>query len=99
MSVLIVQSKVKQENVADVDAAAQRMFAALREAQPEGIRYASLRLADGVTYVAVLEIDEGVENPLPAMPEFQAFQEGLKGWLAEPPAAGPATVVGSYGLL
>jgi hypothetical protein len=75
------------------------MFAALRQAQPEGIRYASFRLADGVTYVALLQVDDGVENPLPALPEFLEFQEGLKGWVAEAPDAGPATVVGSYGLL
>jgi hypothetical protein len=32
------------------------------------------------------------------MPVFQAFQEGLKGWLAEPPTPEPMTVVGSYRL-
>jgi hypothetical protein len=33
------------------------------------------------------------------LPEFRDLQEGLKGWVAEPAAAGPATVVGSYRLL
>jgi hypothetical protein len=32
----------------------------------------------------------------PKLPEFREFQEGLKGWVAEPSVAGPATVVGSY---
>jgi hypothetical protein len=99
MTVLIVNAKVKPESVAELDAAAGRMFAAIHQAQPEGIRYGSFRLADGVTYLAVLQVDEGVENPLPGLPEFQEFQESLKGWLAEPPAAGPATVVGAYRLL
>ena len=97
--VLIVQSKVKEESVAEVDAAAGRMFAAIEQAQPEGIRYGSFRLADGVTYVAVLQVEDGIENPLPGLPEFREFQEGLAGWVAEPPAAGPATVVGSYRLV
>ena len=96
MSVLMVRSKVKEESVADVDAAVERMFAAIREAQPEGIRYASCRLPDGVTYVALLQIDDGVENPLAALPEFRELQEGLAGWLAEPPSPEQATVVGSY---
>jgi hypothetical protein len=99
MTVLMVQSKVKEDSVAELDAAAGRMFAAIRQAQPDGIRYATLCLADGVTYVALLQVDDGVENPLPGLPEFRDFQEGLEGWLAEPPAAGPATVVGSYRLL
>jgi hypothetical protein len=96
MSVLMVRSKIKAENVADVEEAARVMFAAIERAQPAGIRYASCRLSDGVTYVALLEIDDGVENPLPAVPEFRAFQENLKNWIAEPPAPDQVTVVGSY---
>jgi hypothetical protein len=72
------------------------MFAAIRRAQPEGIRYASCRLADGVTCVALLEVDDGVENPLPALPEFRELQESLSGWVAEPPTPEQLTVVGSY---
>jgi len=98
MSVLMVRSKVRAENVGDVDAAAKRLFAAIEREQPDGIRYASCRLADGTTYVALLELDDGIENPLPALPEFREFQEGLKGWVAEPPSPDQATVVGSYRL-
>lgn len=96
MNVLMVHSKVKAEHVAEVEAAAKRMFAALQQAQPQGIRYTSCRLPDGVTYVALLEIDDGVDNPLPTLPEFRAFQEGLKQWVAEPPTSEPLTVIGSY---
>jgi hypothetical protein len=96
MNVLMVRSKVKAAHVAEVDAAAKRMFAAIQQAQPQGIRYTSCRLSDGVTYVALLEIDDGVDNPLPALPEFRAFQEGLRQWIAEPPTSEQLTVVGSY---
>jgi hypothetical protein len=96
MSTLIVRSRVKAEHTADLEAAAQRLFAALEQAQPQGIRYASGRLGDGATYVAMLALDDGVENPLPAMPEFRAFQDGLRLWVAEPPVAEQVTVVGSY---
>jgi len=37
-----------------------------------------------------------VENPLPALSEFQELQENLKGWVAEPPTLEQLTVVGSY---
>jgi hypothetical protein len=51
-----------------------------------------------VTYVATLELDDGVENPLPALPEFREFQENLKMWTAEPPIPEQLTVIGSYRL-
>jgi hypothetical protein len=98
MSVMMIRSRVKPESVADVDAAVKRMFAAIEQAHLEGIRYASCRLPDGETYVALLEVEEGVDNPLPAVPEFREFGEGLKRWQDGPPALEQLTVVGSYRL-
>ena len=98
MNVMMVRAKAKAESVADVEAAARTMFSAIEEAQPRGVRYASCRLPDGVTFVALLALDDGTENPLPTVPAFREFQENLEGWLAEPPAPEQLTVVGSYGL-
>lgn len=98
MSVLTVRATLKQEHVADAEAAVRRMFAAIAREGLEGIRYASIKLADGVTFVAMLEIEDGVENPLPALPEAQEFYASLPGWYAEPPEVGPGTVIGSYRL-
>jgi hypothetical protein len=99
MSVMMVTAKVKADKVADVEAAAQRMFTALQQKQPEGVRYASCKLLDGVTFVAILELEqEGGQNPLVAIPEFTEFQEGLKGWVAGPPSPSLVQVVGSYRL-
>ncbi len=96
MNVLLVRSKVKAANVTEVEAAVKRVFAALQQEQPKGIRYTSCRLSDGVTYVALLELDDGVDNPLPALTEFREFQENLKNWMAEPPISEQLTVIGSY---
>jgi hypothetical protein len=96
MSVLIVRSAVKADAVGDVDAAIEHLFAAIEQAQPNGVRYASCKLSDGVTYLALLELDEGVDNPLPVLPEFRAFQDKLKTWTAGPPTSDQATVIGSY---
>jgi hypothetical protein len=98
MSVMMIRAKVKSENVNDVERAAKTMFAAPDKAQPQGVKYASSKLADGVTFVIVLALESPKDNPLPAIPEFRVFQEGLKGWLAEPPASEQLTVVGSYNL-
>jgi len=96
MNVLTVRAKVKEEHVADAEAAVKRMFAAIEREQLEGIRYASVKLADGVTFLALLELEDGVDNPLPGLPEAQEFYASLPEWYAEPPEVGPGTVVGSY---
>jgi hypothetical protein len=98
MSVMMVRSRIKPDSAAQVEAAAREMFAAIAEAQPQGVRYASCRLPDGVTYVALLEVEDGTENPLPALPAFRKFQENLKDWLAVPAVPEQLTPVGSYRL-
>jgi hypothetical protein len=98
MSVITVRAKVKEEHVADAEAAVKRMFAAIEREGLEGIRYASIKLADGQTFLALLEVEDGVENPLPGLPEAQEFYASLPGWYAEPPEVGPGTPVGSYRL-
>jgi hypothetical protein len=98
MSVQMAQAKIKTESVADVQAATEKMFAAINAAQPEGIRYASLLLADGQTFAALVQVDDGVENPIPSLPEFRELQELVEASRAEPPNVQPLTVMGSYRL-
>jgi hypothetical protein len=98
MKVMMVRAKVKEESVADAEAAVKTMFGAIDAAQPKGVKYASARLPDGVTFVAVLALEDGTENPLSAIPECREFQEQLKHWHAEPPIVEPLTVIGSYEL-
>jgi hypothetical protein len=98
MSVHMVQAKIRRESVDDIQAATRKVFAAIDAAQPEGIRYASSLLPDGETFVALLQLDDGVENPLPALPEFQEFIEGVEASRAEPADVQPLAVIGSYRL-
>jgi hypothetical protein len=98
MSVHIAQAKIKTENVADVEAGAARLFAAIDAAQPEGIRYAWSVLPDGESFVVLVQIDDGVENTIPGLPEYQELQSHMQDWIAEAPDSQPLTVVGSYRL-
>ena len=98
MPVLMVRSKIKPQNAADAEAAIKRVFSAIEQAQPAGVRYASSRLADGVSFVVLLEFEGGVDNPLVALPAFVEFQENLKQWMATPPTVEQMTVIGSYRL-
>lgn len=98
MSVHMVEAKIKRESVTDVQAATKKMFEVVDAAQPDGIRYASCLLPDGETFLAFLQVDDGVENPLPGFPEFREFLEGVEASRAEPAKVQPLTVVGSYRL-
>ncbi|WP_432190152.1 hypothetical protein [Streptomyces sp. Tue6028] len=96
MTVVMVRSMVKPEFVDALEEARRKMFTAIERERPEGVRYTSFRLPDGVTYVAQLELADGVDNPLPAIAEFREFQAGLNDWLAGPPVVEQLEVRGAY---
>jgi hypothetical protein len=98
MSVLMVQSKFKAESITDLEAAVKKLIVALDAAQPEGVRYVSLLLPDGETLVVLLQVDDGVENPLPSLPEYQELLRMAEGARAEPPVVQQWAVTGSYRL-
>ena len=99
MSVPVVQSKIKAEGIADVQAATKKALAALGATHPDGLRYASCLLPDGETFVlALLRIDDGGRNPLPGLPECKELLEIVEGSRAEPPIVEQLTVNGSYPL-
>jgi hypothetical protein len=74
------------------------VFAELKAARPEGLRYMSLRLEDD-TFIHVVEMADGGASPLPKLPAFAAFQNGIRERCAEPPLPKGATVVGNYRML
>jgi quinol monooxygenase YgiN len=98
MSVRMVRAKIKADKVAEVEKTVREVFAAIDAVQPHGVHYASCKLADGVTFVILLGLDDDESNPLFAVPAFRDFQENLKDWVAEPPAIEELTPVGSYRL-
>jgi dipeptidyl aminopeptidase/acylaminoacyl peptidase len=80
-----------EENVRLVEA----VYAALEEAKPSGLEYATYRLDDGVTFVHIARLPD-TENPLGALPAFAEFQREITERCVEQPAPSRATVVGSY---
>ena len=75
----------------------ERVFEVLNEKESEGIRYATFRLADGVSFVHVAETD-GDANPLAGTDAFREFQRGIADRCVEGPDPQDATLVGSYGV-
>ena len=100
MSVTVVRYRTKPERADENQALVEKVYAELDEQHPDGFRYATFRLDDGVTFVHVATVDtpDG-HNPLADLPAFAAFQREVGDRCDEPPVAMPATVVGSYQLL
>jgi hypothetical protein len=98
MSVTMVRQKVKEGSVDEAEAAVRDLFATLQRVRPEGVRYASTRLADSATFVILFELADGVEDPRPAIPEYQRFVERLDDWRDGPPVIERLDVVGAYNL-
>jgi hypothetical protein len=74
------------------------VFAELKAAKPEGLRYLSLRLDDD-TFVHFVESESDSGSALPAMTAFRAFQNGIRERCIEPPQPSGATIVGNYRML
>lgn len=98
MHVMMFRATAKPEHTGDLEAAVKTMFAAIEKAQPEGVKYASSRLAGSTTYIILLALENPADNPLSSIPEFGAFQAATREWLAEPTVPEPLTVIGSYNL-
>ena len=97
MGVTVVRYKTKPDRADENQALIEKVFSELDGNRPEGLRYASFRLADGVSFVHVASVDtDDGTNPLTATPSFAEFLREIKERCEEPPLALDATVVGSY---
>jgi hypothetical protein len=75
------------------------VFAELKTAQPDGVRYLSLRLDDD-SFIHLVEAEAGDgSSALTSLAAFKAFQGGIRERCAEPPQVGGATIVGNYRML
>jgi hypothetical protein len=95
METVIFQYETKPDAADDNQRLVERVFTQLVAADPGGLRYASFRLADGVTFVHVA-LFEGENNPLPGTAAFQEFQHAIADRCVQPPARAAATVIGTY---
>jgi hypothetical protein len=90
----VIRYRTKPEQAGENERLIRNVFAELSKEGPEGLRYATFRLADGVSFVHVAMV-EG-ENPLMSSEAFGAFQAGINDRCEEGPLPADATVVGSY---
>ncbi len=94
---VMVRYKVKADRAAENESYIKQVFEQLDRERPAGIRYATFKLDDEVSFVHIASIqstDGG--NPLTELAAFKAFSAGIKDRCEEPPVTVKLNEVGSY---
>ena len=97
MKRLIVRYKVKAGKATENQTLIEKVFAELHNHGPAGLRYASFKLSDGVSFVHIVSVEtpDG-SNPLTQTPAFKAFNAAIADRCEEQPVVIEMTEVGSY---
>ena len=98
MGSTMVRYKVRPERAAENVALVEAVYAELARERPDGLRYATFRLPDGVSFMHVVIETDQPGRILGQLASFQAFQQGIEDRCEEPPVATEVTLVGSYGV-
>ena len=96
MRQVMVRYKVKPERVAENEALVRAVYEELAERAPYGVRYATFRLDDGLSFVHVALLDDG--QSLSELATFQRFTAEISDRCDEPPATSSLSPIGSYRL-
>jgi hypothetical protein len=100
MKRVLVRYKVKPERVRENEDLVRAVYEELGQLRPEGLRYATFRGDDGLTFfhVASIETADG-KNPLGSVGAFKRFSETVKERCDEEPRVMELTEIGSYRFL
>lgn len=98
MKRMVVQYKVKPEQAERNAELIRAVYEEIDRTQPDGLRYAALRLADGVTFIHIAEEPTDGQSPLAALPSFQRFRAGIAERCEVLPVAQESSELGSFRL-
>ena len=94
----MIRYTVKPESVADNEHLVRQVYEGLRAAKPAGLRYATMRLDDGVSFVHLVSYaNDAANQALTSLPAFKAFTAGIRERCATPPVTTDLQIVGAYG--
>ncbi|MEV6107000.1 hypothetical protein AB0M28_20120 [Streptomyces sp. NPDC051940] len=94
----IVRYRTREDAADENQRLVEQVLAELNTKDPGGLRYASFRLADGVSFVHVVISEDG-SDPLAKSAAFAEFQTGIGDRLVAPPEVAEASLIGSYRIL
>ncbi len=96
MKTIMVRYKTSKEHADANEALVKAVFNELRARAPGGLRYATYRLEDGVSFMHIATVEKVNDNPLVSLPAFKAFQKELGERCVEPPVVTELPPVDSY---
>lgn len=97
MHQVMVRYRVKSDRVKENEDLVEAVYAELHERRPATLRYETVRLGDGVSFVHLhRDQDPGGAEALTQLPTFRRFQAGIAERCEEPPVVMEATEIGRY---
>jgi hypothetical protein len=99
MKPAMIRYKVKADRAVENEQYIAAVFAQLDREKPAGVRYATFRLEDGVSFVHMVSVEtpDG-NNPLLDLEAFQAFIAEVRDRCEEPPVVVDLHPIGAYRL-
>jgi hypothetical protein len=91
----VVRYTTRPESADENERLIRAVFAQLAEQRPAGLRYSSIRLEDGVSFLHVA-VTVNDDNPLVKLAAFQEFVSDIAARCVDGPSSGSGTIVGSY---
>lgn len=100
MKRLIVRYKVKAGKADENQKLIEKVLEELHQNHPSGLRYASFKLSDRVSFVHIVSVETTDDrNPLIETPAFKSFNSGITDRCEEQPVLTEMTEIGSYRFL
>ena len=96
MKRVVVQYKVKFEQAELNTELNHAVYEELEQRKPDGLRHATLRLADGVTGIHIADERGEGPSPLAALDSFQRCEAGIAERCKQPAPATETDEVGSF---
>jgi hypothetical protein len=99
MRQVMVRYKLKPDRVAENEELVRGVYGELARTEPAGLRYATFRLDDGVSFVhlAMTDTVDG-KSPLSRVKAFKAFQRDIDDRCEEAPVVTDLREIGSFRL-
>ena len=94
---VMVRYTVKPDQAATNEQLVRAVYDELHRTRPDGLRYATYVLEDGLSFVhlAEIEADDG-PNPLSQVAAFGRFQDGIRDRCEQPPVSTELREVGCF---
>jgi quinol monooxygenase YgiN len=97
MRQVMVRYRVKPDRVEQNEELVRAVYDELRRTEPAGLRYATFKLDDGVSFVHLAaDESESDASPLSKVKAFQEFQRDIEDRTEEGPVVTRLEQVGSY---